>query len=178
MFGLNAIFAFGGAALGRRLDPYFSFNYLIEIDGLLTGGFSEVGGLGGRIGVETVHDGGSLGAPRQQLTGATWTNLVLTRGLVEIDTLWNWYEATARGVIKRKNGTIILLDRKQLPVTMWNFRGALPVQWSGPSLHANSGEIAVERLELAHQGLEKPDWIKLAGYARGIARFATGKESL
>lgn len=178
MFGLNAIFAFGGAALGRRLDPYFSFNYLIEIDGLLTGGFSQVEGLGGRIGVETVQDGGSLGAPRQQLTGTTWDNLVLTHGVIEIDTLWNWFEATARGVIKRKNGTIILLDRKQIPVTMWNFRGALPIHWTGPSLQAGSNEIAVERLELTHQGLEKPDWIKLAGYARGIARFATGKESL
>lgn len=177
MFGLNAIFAFGGAALGRRLDPYFGFNYLIEIDGLLTGGFSQVEGLGGRIEVENVRDGGSLGAPRQQLGGTTWDNLVLTRGLVEIDTLWNWFEATARGVIKRKSGTIVLLDRKQLPITMWNFRGALPVHWSGPSLNATSGELAVERLELAHQGLEKPDWIKVVGYARGIARFATGKES-
>lgn len=178
MYGLNAIFAFGGAALGKRLDPYFGFNYLVEIDGLLTGGFSQVEGLGGRIGVEPVHDGGSLGGPRQQLGGTTWDNLVLTHGVVEIDTLWNWYEATARGVIKRKNGTIILLDRKQIPITQWNFRAAIPVHWSGPSLNASSGELAVERLELAHQGLEKPDWIKIAGYARGIARFASGKESL
>lgn len=178
MFGLNAIFAFGGAALGRRLDPYFSFNYLVEIEGLLTGGFSQVEGMGGRISVESVHDGGSLGGPRQQLGASTWDNIVLSHGIVEIDTLWNWYEATARGVIKRKNGTIILLDRKQVPVTQWNFRAAIPVHWTGPTLDANSGQIAVERLELAHQGLEKPDWIKIAGYARGMARFATGKESL
>jgi phage tail-like protein len=177
MFGLNAIFAFTGAALGRRLDPVFDFNYLIEIDGLLTGGFSRVEGLGGRIEVESVHDGGSS-VPRQQLGNTTWDNLVLSHGVVELDTLWNWYEATARGVIKRKNGTIFLLDRKQIPVTQWNFKDGIPIAWHGPALDAGSGQIAVERLEIAHRGLEKPDWIRLAMVARAAVRYGTGKESL
>lgn len=177
MFGLNAIFAFTGAALGRRLDPVFDFNYLIEIDGLLTGGFSKVEGLGSRIEVEQIQDGGSF-APRQQLGHTTWDNLVLTHGVVELDTLWNWYESTARGIIKRKNGTIILLDRKQVPVTQWNFKDGIPISWSGPSLDATSGQVAVERIEIAHRGLEKPDWIRLAMTARAMYRYGTGKESL
>lgn len=177
MFGLNAIFAFTGAALGRRLDPIFDFNYLIEIDGLLTGGFSKVDGLGGRIEVEQVHDGGDP-SPRQQLGNTSWDNLGLSHGVVELDTLWNWYEATARGIIKRKNGSIYLLDRKQIPVTQWNFKDALPVIWSGPSLDASSGQVAVERIELAHRGLSKPDWVRLAMTARAMTRYATGKESL
>lgn len=177
MFGLNAIFAFTGAALGRRLDPVFDFNYLIEIDGLLTGGFSKVEGLGGRIEVENIHDGGSA-MPRQQLGNTTWDNLVFHHGVVELDTLWNWYEATARGIIKRKNGTIFLLDRKQIPVTQWNFKEGIPISWSGPALDAASGQIAVERLEIAHRGLNKPDWVRLAMAVRGAVRFGTGKESL
>jgi phage tail-like protein len=178
MLGLNAIFAFGGAALGRRLDPLFDHNYLVEIDGLLTGGFSRVEGIGGRIEVEPVHDGGSLGGARQQLGATTWNNLVLSHGVVELDTLWNWYEATARGVIKRKNGTIILLDRKQVPVSLWNFRAGIPVVWSGPALDAGSGQVAVERIEIAHHGLEKPDWIRAAQQLRAMVRHGTGKESL
>ena len=178
MYGLNAIFAFGGAALGRRLDPIFNYNYLIEIDGLLTGGFSQVEGLGGSIEVESIHDGGDPRGARQQLGATTWNNLVLTRGVVELDTLWNWYEATARGVIKRKNGTIMLLDRKQVPVSLWNFRAGIPVVWSGPTLDAGSGQVAVERIEIAHRGLEKPDWIRMAMMLRAAARFATGRESL
>ena len=177
MIGLNAIFAFGGAALGRRLDPLFDHNYLVEIDGLLTGGFSKVEGLGGHIDVETVHDGGD-DRQRQQLGATTWDNIVLSHGVVELDTLWNWYEATARGIIKRKNGTIILLDRKQIPVTQWNFKDGLPVVWSGPSLDASSGQVAIERLEIAHRGLSKPDWVRLAMTARAMTRYVTGKESL
>ena len=112
MFGLNAIFAFGGAALGRRLDPYFSFNYLIEIDGLLTGGFSEVGGLGGRIGVETVHDGGNLGAPRQQLGGTTWTHRT-----VGTDSGKETYGFEIRHVVVRDKRylTQYLIDRSKAP---------------------------------------------------------------
>jgi phage tail-like protein len=178
MLGLNALFAFGSAASGRRLDPYFDFNYLVEIDGLLTGGFSKVDGLGGRIEVETVHDGGNHQGPRHQLGETTWDNIVLSHGLAEIDTLWNWFEATARGVIRRKSGTIILLDRKLVPVTLWNFRDALPVVWTGPSLDATSSQIAVERVELVHRGLSKPALVTAASYARAIARLATGKESL
>lgn len=177
MYGLNALFAFSGAALGRRLDPLFGFNYLIEIDGLLTGGFSQVEGLGGSIAVETIHDGGDPRGARQQLGPTTWNNLVLTRGVVELDTLWNWYEATARGIIQRKNGTIILLDRKQVPVSLWNFQSGIPVVWSGPTLDASSGQIAVERVEIAHRGLEKPAWSRVAMHLRALARFGTGKES-
>jgi len=176
MIGLNALFAFGGAALGRRLDPIFDHNYLIEIDGLLTGGFSRVEGLGGRIEVETLHDGGD-DRQRQQLGATSWDNIILSHGVVEIDTLWNWYEATARGVIKRKSGSIVLLDRKQMPVTLWNFRAGIPVVWSGPTLDAGSGQVAVERIEIAHRGLEKPDMIRLAMVGRAAYRHATGKES-
>lgn len=178
MFGLNALFVYGGAALGRRLDPYFDFNFLVEIDGLLTGGFQSVEGLGSSIAVETFHEGGDLKAGRQLLGDTTWDNLTFSRGLVEIDTLWNWYEATARGVIKRKSGTIIMLDRQHIPVTMWNFKDAIPVRWNGPSFNGTSNQVAVERLELAHRGLEKPEWMRIASYARGVARMVTGKEGL
>ncbi len=178
MLGLNALFAATNFVTGRRLDPIVSYNYWVEIDGLLTGGFSQVEGLGGSIEVEAVHDGGELGGPRQQLGATTWNNLVLTHGVVEIDTLWNWYEATARGIIKRKNGTIVLLDRKMVPVSLWNFRAGLPVVWTGPALDAGSGQVAVERVEIAHRGLEKPNWARAITALRGMTRLATGRESL
>ncbi len=178
MFGLNALFAFGGAALGRRLDPYHGYNFLVEIDGLLTGGFSRVDGLSSSVQVEEFHEGGDLVGARHLVGPTQWTNLKFSHGVAEIDTLWNWYKATARGVIKRKNGTIIMLDRKQYPVTMWTFRDALPVQWTGPAFDGSSSEIAVESLELAHRGLEKPSWMQAAGFARMTARLITGKEGL
>ncbi|HEY0138339.1 MAG TPA: phage tail protein [Nannocystis sp.] len=178
MLGLNAIFALSSAALGRRLDPISNHHFLIEIDGLLTGGFSQVEGLGGSIEVEPIHDGGSLGGARQQLGATTWDNIVLSHGVVEHDTLWNWYEATARGVIKRKNGSIVLLDRQKAPVTLWNFRAGIPVVWRGPTLDAGASEVAVERIEIAHHGLEKPNSIRALQQVRAMVRYATGKEGL
>jgi phage tail-like protein len=178
MFGLNALFAFGGAALGRRLDPYHGFNFLVEIDGLLTGGFQKVSGLGSSIATEQHFEGGDLQGPHALLGHTTWEPISLERGLIEIDTLWNWYAATARGVIKRKNGSIIMLDRRQIPVTQWVFKDAIPTRWTGPGFDSGASQLAIERIELTHRGLEKPTWMQIAGMARATARMITGKEGL
>ena len=51
-FGVNAVFAAATGALGVRLDPYLGCNFLVEIEGLLAGGFREVRGLGLMVGIE------------------------------------------------------------------------------------------------------------------------------
>jgi phage tail-like protein len=97
---------------------------------------------------------------------------VLRYGLSSLSELWNWYDNTARGVIQRKNGTIVLLDRRQIPVMRWNFRNALPVRWTGPTFNAGGDEVGFESLELAHEGLTKPLLGQAAALARGIAGIA------
>ena len=81
------------------------------------------------------------------------TNLVLKRGLMDAALFWNWQQEVVQGIINRKNGSIILLDQAGNEKWRWNFRGAYPVRWSGPELRANTAEIALETLELAHRGL-------------------------
>src|SRR5262249_37264275 len=102
---------------------------------------------------------------------ASYPHLVLTRGLTDIDTLWNWYDHVTRGIIRRKNGTIMLLDRRHIPVMWWEFRNAYPVKWSGPQLKADSSEVAVEQVELVHEGLRKPMAGKLLAAARAGLRM-------
>lgn len=141
---------------GRRLDPYLGFNFLVEIEGLIVGGFSEVSGLESSIEVETRREGG-LNSFAHQLPGpASYANLTLTRGLTDVSTLWNWYHSVTQGIIQRKNGTIMLLDQQDIPVMWWDFRNAYPVRWAGPRLNASSSEVAVEHLELAHEGITRP----------------------
>lgn len=171
--GLNAAFAVATSALGIRLDPYMPFNFLVEIDGLLTGGFREVEGLESSIEL-TSHPEGGQNAYVHQLPGrAQFPNLVLSHGLTDLDTLYNWYESAARGVIQRRNMTIMVLDYRRLPAMWWDVRDAFPVKWRGPTLDAASGgEVAVESIEIVHRGIQKPALSRALSAARGLGRLA------
>jgi phage tail-like protein len=151
--------------------PYQTFNFAVEIEGLLVGGFSAVSGLDSQVEVEEYREGGVNGFVHQLPVRTSYSNLVLSHGLTSVDTLWNWYYNTTQGMIQRRNGTIMLLDTRQLPVMWWNFRNALPVRWSGPTFTATSDEVAVESLELAHQGLTRPLLGQAIAVAGDIARL-------
>jgi phage tail-like protein len=154
-------------ALGVRKDPYQGFNFIVEIDGLLCGGFSRVQGLESSIGIDDRAEGGVNGYVHKVFKATTYPNLVLSRGVTDVDTLWAWYDRTARGVIERKHGTVILLDSTGAAAMWWDFHDALPVKWTGPALDAGQdGQVAVESLELVHRGLTKPTASRFATAAR------------
>jgi phage tail-like protein len=140
----------------RPVEPFVVFNFAVEIEGLVVGGFTEVSGLESRIETTDHREGGVNGHVHRLPASARPANLVLRRGLTTSNALWDWFDDTARGVDVRRNGTIMLLDRQQVPVMWWNFRHALPVAWSGPQLDARGEDVAVEMIELAHEGLTKP----------------------
>jgi phage tail-like protein len=167
-FGLGLANRLGGA----RMDPYRGYNFAVEIEGLLVGGFSRVSGLEARIEVDTYAEGGVNDHVRAFPRATKFPNLVLSHGLTDISTLWNWYFDVSRGIIDRRNGTIMLLDRRGLPAMYWNFRNALPVRWKGPSFDAGSDKVAVETIELVHEGLVKPLLGQVAGAALGAAKLA------
>ena len=144
-------------AVGDRVDPYLSFHFLVEIEGLVIGGFNEVTGLTVEVEIEEYREGG-LNAYVHKLAGPTRypNNLVLKHGLTDSDTLWNWHQDVANGNIQRRNGSIILLDSAGEEQWRWNFVDAYPVRWVGPDLRAGSAEVAIETLELVHRGLSVP----------------------
>ena len=167
--GLNAAFAVGTNLLGIRNDPYTAFNFFVEIEGLLVGGFSEVTGLQVQIDVEEYQEGGRNDFTHQ-LRGVTQypQKLTLKHGLTDIESMWSWFQDVAEGNIERKNGSIYLLDRQRLPAMWWDFLKAYPVKWSGPELRADSSALAFESIELVHQGIVKPTASSLLSAARGI----------
>jgi phage tail-like protein len=167
--GLNAAFAAGTDLLGIRFDPYMSYNFLVEIDGLLTGGFTEVTGLESEIQLEEYQEGGRNEYIHKFPTRTVYPNLVLSHGMTAIDSLWDWYSSASKGKIKLRSGTIMLLDRKRLPITWWNFKDAYPVKWVGPQFEAsNDTQVAVERVELVHRGINKPSLARGLAIARTI----------
>jgi len=166
--GINAAFSAGSNLVGVRNDPYTAFNFLVEIEGLLVGGFSEVSGLQIETEVEEYREGGQNGYIHK-LAGPTRypANLVLKHGLTDIDSLWGWHQEIVKGNIARKNGTIYLL-RRQLPAMWWDFKGAYPVKWTGPELRADANNVAVETVELVHHGISKPALSSQVSATRGI----------
>ena len=153
--GLSAAVILGKSATGLRLDPFQAFNFWVEIEGILVGGFSECTGLQVETEVETYAEGGLNDYTHQFRGRAKYAPLVLKRGLTLNDHLWRWHQNVIEGDFERKNGTIYLLNATHIPVVWWNFRKAFPSKWTGPELRANSNEVAVESIELLHQGLSR-----------------------
>ena len=173
---LNAAIALGARAPGIRNDPYLSVNFLVEIDGLVVGGFQEVTGLQVETEVEDYREGG-VNEYVHRLAGPTKypQNLVLKKGLTDVEGLWKWHQRVVQGSIRRRNGSIYLLDRAGLPAMWWNVTGAYPVKWSGPDFRAEQGAVAVEQLELVHRGISKPALSSLHSAVRGMRGAARAR---
>ena len=142
-------------ATGDRIDPYASFNFLVEIEGVVVGGFSEVSGLQAETETEEYREGGVNDFVYKLPKITKYPNLTLKRGVTDLDEFWKWHQDVVAGDIKRKNGSIILTDSSKTKGKRWNFTKAYPVKWVGPDMKADSNTVAVESLEIAHRGLTK-----------------------
>jgi len=102
--------------------------------------------------VEEYSEGGENRYVHKFPTRMTYANIVLKRGITFSQDLWKWHYDYANGKGKRLDGVITLLDESQEPVQNWAFQGGLPLKWSGPTLNAAQSAVAVETLEIIHQG--------------------------
>jgi phage tail-like protein len=164
-------------AVGVRIDPVLGCNFLVSlIDSGSTlavvasavapavlGGFSECSGLEGSLQVEEYKEGGRNDALRKFPTRAQWGNITLKRGVTANAGLWDWYYGFVRGRGRRRDGLIVLQSDERAPVAVWRFARGFPVKWTGPTLNAAQGAVAIEALEIAHEGLT---WVS-AGAAGG-----------
>jgi phage tail-like protein len=151
-----------------RVDPYRAFNFLITLvdssnaaGGALSakgskpaGGFSECSGLEMSMDVEDYKEGGNNGLTLHFPTRVKWANVRLKRGMATTDDLWQWHYGFVQGKVVRRDGVVTLQDEQQKPVKMWSFTRGLPVKWTGPSLNAMQNQVAIEELEIVHEGLK------------------------
>ena len=139
----------------RDNDPLLTHRFLLEIDGINVGGFTEVTGLSVETEVETIREGGLNSHEHKLPKGIKYTNLSLKRGIGYTTLLWDWYQETVKGNFERKNGTIYIVDEVGDYGLGWNFMEALPVKWDGPALSATANAVAIETLTLIHNGIQK-----------------------
>ncbi len=139
---------------GTRKDPYSQFNFLVEIDGVTKAGFSEVSGLTTDSNVMEYREGNEITTVRKLPGLMKYTPVVCKRGWTSDQSLWTWRKQVIDGSTKRASGSIVLLDEARKPALRWNFREGWPSKWEGPTLNAKTSEVAIETLEIAHEGLE------------------------
>jgi len=143
-----------------RDDPYANYNFRIEINGVtddsqtVSAGFSEVSGLDVEIDVIEYRNGNETNTVRKIPGLKKFTNITLKRGVTGDLSFWNWVLSGVNGQVNRTDGSVILLDENRQEVMRWNFKRGWVCKFAGPDLNSMSREIAVETIEICHEGLE------------------------
>jgi len=136
-----------------------AMRFHVEVDGYSLGSWSTCKGLGVTFDMIAVNELGQHAYTTNLPGRAKYTPVTLTRGMVSGD--WE----TTRGFLSRvvadgwllagggdRSASIELRDAKQQPVAKWMLRNPMPTSWKGPQLDANGQAVAVESLELIHEG--------------------------
>jgi phage tail-like protein len=137
-----------------RADAYLPASQAALLPEVAAGEFQEAKGLGAELEVLSYAEGGVNDYVHQLPVRHSWSRLVLQRGVVKDPILWNWYKAgLTHSLGARRDGSVILLTPAGERAAAWDFRGGLAAKWTGPELNAMESAVAVEALEIAHQGL-------------------------
>jgi phage tail-like protein len=136
------------AASGARAQTTQSFTFRVEIDGASTGFFKSVSGMDVETEVIEYREGG-LNDRIYKMPGVRkWPNLVLKQEFTGDPSLYNWFMS---GV--RVNGRITMIDLRGVEVAAWEFKNGFPAKWKGPEFDASTNDVAMETIEIAHDGL-------------------------
>ena len=141
-------------ALARLQDPLRGFRFLIQIDGIFSGGFTRVKGLSREVKYESYREGGVNEYEHKLIGQVSFPPLVLERGLA-LDDLWKWAQDTADGQVRRKTIRIQLNDEAGDVGWAWQVQHALPVKWSVTDLDAQQNQVLMESVEFVHHGLRE-----------------------
>ena len=140
-------------AVGDRNDPYAQFNFLVDLDGLTIAGFTEVSGIMAESDVIEYREGNETPTVRKLAGLLKFGNITCKRGYTQNNELWNWRKTTLDGLTQRRDGTITLRDEAQQAVMRWSFSNGWVSKYEGASLNSTSNEVAIESIEIVHEGL-------------------------
>ena len=141
------------AETSSRNDPYASFNFIVDIQGMRAG-FSEVGGLSTETDIIEYREGNEDITVRKIPGKRKYANISLKRGFTNSKDLWEWRKKVMEGKTQRLPGTITLLNESRKAALVWKFYEAWPAKWAGPAMNAKNNDIAIEEMDIAVEGLE------------------------
>lgn len=138
-----------------REDPLVSFNFGIEVQGQITGFFTEVSGLGSETEIQEQKLITPTGIEMvRKIPGRLkWGDITLKRGITSNMDLWDWRKMIEDGRVTnaRKNGSVVMYDQEGTEKARWEFVNAWPSKISGPTPKADSNDIGVEEVTLVHE---------------------------
>src|SRR4051795_13272128 len=133
---------------GQRIT---AATFLFEVDGVEIGRFMEVSGLEVNVAVEDLEEGGENSYVHKLPGRMTWPNISLKRGVTQNDALLTWLNkssgeqfAANSNKLTRSTAAITLIGAGGKRLRAWNFDGAYPIKWRGPTFAAESNDMAVE----------------------------------
>jgi len=136
--------------------PYKKYRFRLEIDGIDQAGFSEVSGFDANVDVIEYREGDSPVTSAVKLPGLTkYGNVTLKWGVTDSMSLYEWIKGISEGNIERKTVTITVLDDNGDAKASWQLLNAWPTKYTAPDFNANASEVALESLELAHEGMTR-----------------------
>lgn len=141
------------AETGKRVDPAIAFRFTVKFDRMDPIGFSDCTGLQAEVELLDYAEGG-LNTHTWKLPGRTkHGNVTFKRGIVDMRT-WKWFQKIAAGDFDARNCTVCVKDPSgETDVLEFQLTDAFPVKWQGPELAAGQNNLAIESMEVAHQGL-------------------------
>jgi len=176
-------------SVGIRPDPLLGYNFLVSlldtsstlalarsvalsaVLDVAVGGFSECSGLEMTLDVEEYREGGRNGTVLKFPTRVKWTNITLKKGIGAGQGLWDWHYGFVEGRGTRRDGVIALLNDLHLPNNIWYFRRGLPVKYTGPAMNATQNSVAIESIEIAHEGIYQVPYV---GYGSAAVTAGIG----
>ncbi len=118
-------------------------------------GFTEVSGLDVETEVIEYRHGASPEFTKIKMPGMQkFGNLTLKRGLFKSDNeFYDWWNTVKLNKIERRDVTVKLMNEDGESIIAWKIKSAFPTKVSGPSFKADTSEVAIETIELAHEGI-------------------------
>lgn len=139
--------------------PIPSFYFNVEVEGndkgsKAKGSFTEVSGLTREIQTIDYRDGFTKSLVPRKIPGMPkFTNVTLKRGVFSQNLdFQNWLTSQKYNRIDRRTVTISLLDQDGNPLITWKLLKAYPVKIEGPTMKSDGSEVAMESMELVHEG--------------------------
>lgn len=139
--------------VGARTDPYRSYNFRIEIDGITRGAFQECSSPGSDQESVEYREGTDPTTARKLPGLVSYGDITLRWGVTDDTTLFDWRKQAIDGKVERKNVSIVLMNDAGDEVVRWNLRECWPRTYTGPDLNATTSTVAVESVVLAHEGM-------------------------
>jgi phage tail-like protein len=134
--------------------PLPKFHFQVEWGGAKLG-FTEVTGLDITTDVIEYRDGASPEYHKIKMPGLQkFSNITLKRGKFAGDNdFYTWFNTVQLNTIDRRDVIISLLNEEHQPVFVWKVKNAWPTKITPTDLKADGNEVAIETLELAHEGI-------------------------